>query len=293
MKITDPAVEIIEERKPLKKIELCGRVCYKSEDRIADDSALKFVENILRRGHTSVLEHSRILVDSPYELSVISRRVKKQQKRFDSALQHRVARMGLYHLGFLTLNVRDYLVFFPDARLEEIDAHEDASDYLTVRFICDRAIANELVRHRVFSYSQESTRYVNYRGDMEFIRPLPFEWAGMVDRIFPDRAPGAANALAWMEACIVARSSYCKLIDAGCTPQEARIVLPLSTKTELIMTGTHEQWTEMLKLRLHPAAHPQMQYLMGLLVNHERFPKEKINVPEAKHEPNGRTEKTH
>ena len=280
MKITDPAVEIIEERKPLKRIELCGRVCYKSEDRITDDSALKFVANILRRGHTSVLEHSRILVDSPYELGVISRHVKGQQKRFNPALQHTVARMGLYR-GFLTLNVRDYLVFFPDARLEEIDAHEDASDYMTVRFICDRAIANELVRHRVFSYSQESTRYVSYREDMEFIRPLPFEWAKWVDRIFPGHAPGAAEALAWMDTCIMARSSYCKLIDAGCTPQEARIVLPLSTKTELIMTGTHDEWTEMLKLRLHPAAHPQMQYLLGLLVTHELFPKDRIQVPEV------------
>ena len=278
MNIINPSVEIITESKPLKKIELCGRVCYKSEARITDDSAMTFVAGIIKRGHTSVLEHSRILVDSPYELNVISRRVKKQQKRFNPALQHTVARMGLYNLGFFTMNVRDYLVFFPDTRLEEINAHEGASDYMTVRFVCDRAIANGLVRHRVFSFSQESTRYVNYKNGIEFIRPLPFEWA-MKEHTEQYRR--------WDNVCFNIEWHYRALIEkAGCTPQEARNVLPLSTKTELIMTGTHSQWTEMLKLRLHPAAHPQMRYLMELLVNHELFPKGKIQVPEANHEQN-------
>lgn len=278
MKISDPRVEIITEPKPLKRIELCGRVCYKSEDRITEDSAIKFVGGLIKRGHTSVLEHSRIVIDSPYELNFISRRVKKQQKRFNAALQHTVARMGFYSLGFSTMNVRDYLVFFPDARLEEINAHEDAADYMTVRFVCDRAIANELVRHRVFSFSQESSRYVNYKNGIEFIRPLPFEWA-MKERTEQYRR--------WGNVCFNIELHYRALIEkAGCTPQEARAVLPLSVKTELIMTGTHSQWTDMLKLRLDRAAHPQMRYLMELLVRNELFPKSKIETPEVDNEQN-------
>lgn len=263
MKISDPRVEIIAELKPLKRIELCGRVCYKSEDRITEDSAIKFVGGLIKRGHTSVLEHSRIVIDSPYELNFISRRVKKQQKRFNAALQHTVARMGLYNLGFSTMNVRDYLVFFPDARLEEINAHEDAADYMTVRFVCDRAIANELVRHRVFSFSQESTRYVNYKDGIEFIRPLPF------DAKYP-----------WTVAIAQAEESYRQLIQQGASPQEARNVLPLSTKTELIMTGTHSQWEQMLALRLSKEAHPQIRHMMRLLINHEGFPHSEIQLSE-------------
>lgn len=293
MKISDPRVEIITEPKPLKRIELCGRVCYKSEDRITEDSAIKFVGGLIKRGHTSVLEHSRIVIDSPYELNFISRRVKKQQKRFNAALQHTVARMGLYNLGFSTMNVRDYLVFFPDARLEEINAHEDAADYMTVRFVCDRAIANELVRHRVFSFSQESTRYVNYKDGIEFIRPLPFEWAeaektsAELEGVpWEDRISSGAKGAAWKGALLDAESHYKMMINLGCTPQEARNVLPLSTKTELIMTGTHSQWTDMLKLRLDRAAHPQMRYLMELLVRNELFPKSKIETPEVDNEQN-------
>lgn len=152
--------------------------------------------------------------------------------------------------------------------MQEISDHRNADDYMTVRFICDRAIANELVRHRVFSFSQESTRYVNYKNGIEFIRPVPFEWATGEDKRF----------FAWEEVCRTAEVYYKELVENGCSPQEARNVLPLSTKTELIMTGTHKQWEDMLKLRLNHAAHPQMQYLMKLLLCKQNFPQHKINV---------------
>ena len=153
--------------------------------------------------------------------------------------------------------------------MQEISDHSNADDYMAVRFICDRAIANELVRHRVFSFSQESTRYVNYKKGVEFIRPVPFEWAkDCEDKRF----------FAWEEVCRTAEVYYKELVENGCSPQEARNVLPLSTKTELIMTGTHKQWEDMLKLRLNRAAHPQMQYLMKLLICKQNFPQHKINV---------------
>lgn len=153
--------------------------------------------------------------------------------------------------------------------MQEISDHSNADDYMTVRFICDRAIANELVRHRVFSFSQESTRYVNYKNGIEFIRPVPFEWAKGEDIRF----------FAWEEVCRNAEVYYKELVgNGGCSPQEARNVLPMSTKTELIMTGTYKQWEDMLKLRLNSAAHPQMQYLMKLLICKQNFPTRGINV---------------
>lgn len=264
MRVIDPSVEIITETNPLKKIELCGRVCYKSEDRITEDSARKFVQNLIDRGHTSVLEHSRVRVD----FSGTDRSTYLQG--FGEILH--CIRPRTYYCGHdvWRMNIRDLLVVHPEETLEEIGALEDADDYMTVRFVCDRAIANELVRHRVFSFSQESTRYVNYKDGIEFIRPAPFEW---------EKVYHSATICAWRAAMWDAEVAYQRLIAKGCTPQEARLVLPLSTKTELIMTGTHKQWEEVLRLRLDRAAHPQMRYLMGLLISNELFHKDKIFVP--------------
>lgn len=266
MKVVDPRVEIITEANPLKRIELCGRVCYKSENKITEESSVKFIQNIVVWGHTSVLEHSRISISCPVEANSVAGVLDNE---YADELHPRI---GVDSHGHYTMNVRDYLVAFPDATFREIAAHDNADDYLTVRFICDRAIANELVRHRVFSFSQESTRYVNYKDGIEFIRPVPFEW---------EKVHHSASICAWRGAMEDAEAAYQRLIGKGCTPQEARTVLPLSTKTELIMTGTHDLWTNMLKLRMDRAAHPQMRYLMGLLVKHELFPKDKIRLPEV------------
>ena len=271
MKIIEPAVEIITEQNPLKRIELCGRVCYKSEDKITDYSAYTFVKNIISRGHTSVLEHARIVVNSIHELNKFFHKLSDSCLfgKGDLTLRQASSRVRMYQEEQITLNARDYLLFFPNIDAAALIRHKNADDYMTVRFICDRAIANELVRHRVFSFSQESTRYVNYKNGIEFIRPVPFDWAqDCEDKRF----------CAWEEVCRTAEVYYKELVENGCSPQEARNVLPLSTKTELIMTGTHKQWEDMLKLRLNRAAHPQMQYLMRLLICKQNFPTRVINV---------------
>lgn len=272
MKIVDPNVEIIQETNPLKRIELCGRVCCKSEGKITDDSAETFVKGLIERDHTSVLEHARVLV--------AERNLPKPPL---GRIPVDVAARMTEYLGFLSVNVRDCLVLFPEFDSGNISCLIPSGGYMTVRFTCDRAIANELVRHRVFSFSQESTRYVNYeKRGVEFIRPVPFEWAETSDdrSELPDSLADP-RFQAWVLGCEQAESSYKRLIWEGCPPQEARLVLPLSTKTELIMTGTYDQWEGMLKLRLDRASHPQMRYLMKLLVAHADFPAEKIFVPKG------------
>lgn len=177
MKVINPYVEVLTPlngKAILKHIELCGRVCYKSEDKITEDSAIKFVENIIKRGHESVLEHFSI----------------------------------------------------------------------SVRFVCDRGVSHEIVRHRIASYSQESTRYCNYgHGEVTFIKPLFFEGAELEN---------------WEEAMENAENSYLWMIDEAFSPQAARSVLPNSLKTELIMTANLREWRHFLKLRTSKAAHPQM-----------------------------------
>ena len=162
----------------LQRIESIGRVCYKSEDKITDDSYLPFLQAIIRRGHESVIEHSMI----------------------------------------------------------------------TVRFICDRGVSHELVRHRLASFSQESTRYVNYGDkDIEFI--CPHTSIGMDFEL-------------WKTAMEKAEETYKTLLVFGWSPQEARSVLPNATKTELVMTANIREWRHIFKLRTSKAAHPQMRALM-------------------------------
>lgn len=186
MKLIPPSFELLD--KPdgqalLQKIELAGRVCYKSEEKITPDSAAGFVARILKNGHESVLEHEK----------------------------------------------------------------------LTVRLICDRGVSHEIVRHRIASYSQESTRYCNYSKDkyqreLTFIRP--FFWAD---------DPEKFNV--WKRAMESAEAAYLALIDLGATAQEARSVLPNSLKTELVVTMDLREWRHFFRLRTTPAAHPQMREL--------------------------------
>lgn len=186
MKIIKAGFEILGEpdgAEILKRIELAGRVCYKSEDKITDGSAERFVRSLIQRGHESVLEHEK----------------------------------------------------------------------LTVRFICDRGVSHEIVRHRIASYSQESTRYCNYSkdgfgGEITVIKPLYLE-------------EGTPSYDCWKDACEIAESAHFDMLEFGCTPQEARSVLPNSLKTEVVMTANLREWRHFLKLRTAPAAHPQMREL--------------------------------
>ena len=142
---------------------------------------------------------------------------------------------------------------------ESILEHEKIS----VRIICDRGVSHELVRHRIASYSQESTRYCNYSkgkfgSDLTFIRPY---WDdGSI------RAEMIRLRACWQEACLNAEWSYKKMIDAGCTPEAARAVLPNCLKTEVVMTANLREWRHFFKLRCAPTAHPDMRIIANMLL---------------------------
>jgi len=123
---------------------------------------------------------------------------------------------------------------------------------ISVRLICDRGVSHELVRHRLASYSQESQRYVNYKHGIEVIKPLFFAEASYCYNI-------------WHKAMLLAEEGYLNLLKLGASPQEARTVLPNSTKTEVVMTANLREWRHVLSLRCSPAAHPQIRELMGMV----------------------------
>lgn len=191
MKIVIPKVEILDtvDNSILKKIEMCGRVCYKSEDKITEDSAKAFVKSIIGRGHESVLEHVNV----------------------------------------------------------------------TCKFTCDRGVSHELVRHRIASYSQESTRYCNYShdrfdGEIKVVRPFRFE------------AWNPEQQREWERAMKDAENRYFGLLKEGATPEQARSVLPNSLKTEVIVTANIRSWRHFLRLRTSASAHPDIRSLANMLL---------------------------
>ena len=268
----DPKVELIPEIELKKKIELCGRVCYKSEDKITEGSADKFLKMIARNGHTSVYEHGTVyfnesrnhsnydflinhkLINSPYtfvaytigeniyttNFRVIFNAIKEIEKSLLKSNDQGEA--SGEEILEKTLKWIDTYGVEPDKHIKRV----------SLRFIVDRGVSHELVRHRVMSVSQESTRYVNYGNKgFQFIKPA---WWDNAEDDNLDIKKAAVTKL-----CEESASTYNSLLKLGQTPQQARAVLPNAIKTEVVLTATIPQWKEWLTLRNSPAAHPDMQ----------------------------------
>ncbi len=209
MLLVKPSYQILTPLDPiamLKRIEAAGRTCYKSEDRITEDSAIKFIKAILTRNHESVIEH----------------------------------------------------------------------ESLSVRFICDRGVTHEIVRHRLASYSQESTRYVNYekKGAAFVIPPwvnlLPGEPKDVDETIVALAGVGNKAGALWLLTMKNAEATYNDLLTLGWKPEQARSVLPNSLKTEIVMTANLREWRHFFKLRTSTAAHPQMREIAQPLLDELR-----------------------
>lgn len=216
MKLIKPSYEIISDINVdlLKQIEKFGRVCYKSEDKITNESAFNFIKMLLKKGHESVLEHEKI----------------------------------------------------------------------TVKFICDRGVSHEIVRHRLASFSQESTRYCDYslnkfNNEITFIIPnwLDLEEGSYImleDNGIFDGPSGVItfNAISKEKLIYLAgiqetEIRYKELIRLGWTAQQARSILPNSLKTEIVVSANLREWRTIFKQRTSKAAHPQMRELMCPLLD--------------------------
>lgn len=277
--IIKPSVERIDEQDNLKRIELAGRVCYKSEKKITDGSARAFCEQILKRGHTSVLEHSNVIVKVPTATGLyIVDAMRLYESKTDNIAYLTYTFTG-NNIMIVSGNVRawrdvlessEWFTFFAHPLLdmyhgedltpfvisedELTDDERQIHSRITLRITCDRGVSHELVRHRVMSFSQESTRYVNYgKRGYTFIEPWWWEHQNGVLKHF---------MLSEMKHSI---SVYDAMISEGATPQLARAVLPNQIKTEVVVTATPHQWAEFLKLRLDKAAHPDMQRVARLV----------------------------
>lgn len=311
MKLIKPSYTIMNQESGmsglLKHIELCGRTAYKSESEIKEDSAIKFVEMLIKRGHGAVLEHGTVYL----KLNVYHREtyfkychndysVAKSIGNADSTLNwagssqdkdffySKVNGVTLKERRWSGLVTTNYRVLVENGWLDDLQYQYEPTEHhekrLSVKFICDRGVSHEFVRHRVFSFVQESTRYCNYSKDkfdaeLTFIKPcwitkeesffgnaLECEKVNSFD-FFPWEAsnsgPGISTYSAdiFLASCAYAEMMYLQLIKNGWVAQQARSVLPNSLKTELIMTGTVEQFKHFFELRSAITAHPQAREL--------------------------------
>lgn len=273
MKLIKPTVEIIKQEEYdldniLKFIELTGRTCYKSEDKITETSAKDFVDKLVKSGHGAMLEHGTVYLTIPDNGDI------KKILSFNYAINPYSKVNRINDTVYITTNYRVIIENNWKCDLKYITSPSEFHEKrTTVKFICDRAIANEFVRHRVFSFAQESTRYCNYTKDkfnnqLTFIIPC---WIkdikeGDFYKFIEYYSGDIASSREWYATCLNAERRYFRLIENdNWKPQQARSILPNSLKTELIMTGFNSDWQHFFELRCAANAHPQAKELADML----------------------------
>ena len=294
MNVIQPYAKILDNTigvNVLKKIEYIGRTCYKSEDNITEDSAEKFVANLIKRGHEAMLEHASFCFEIDYDLytwmmftikTLLLESGHKSYIRFTTkdkilmsgnvrAWRDFFKRMGKIPNCFYGF-IKDNPVLFPEfqsdwtfnpcnvgsirpVKLEDLKYKDELLVHcdVSVKFVVDRGISHEIVRHRPASFAQESTRYCNYSkgkfdGELTFIKPVFFHY-------------GSPEWILWRTSVEESEDTYLLMINMGATPEQARSILPTSLKTELVMTANCEEWRHFFELRACNStgkAHPQM-----------------------------------
>lgn len=281
MRLINSSVEILEQEPGmmgmLQHIERAGRTCYKSEDKITEDSTPKFVDMLIKRGHTACLEQGTVYLYSLNSTDALKKYANNPYSRYKSVYSHKEvcqSDVDYYNHEYVTTN---YRVLYENDWLDDIKYICEPTIHhprrFTARFICDRGVSHELVRHRVFSFAQESTRYCNYGKDrfgneLTFIIPTwsdlqegqyQIKWNGLIGEEPTVRAERNSFRLFWSLA--VAERDYLKSLETGLTPQQARQVLPNALKTEVVMTGFIWDWQYFFNLRCAQDAHPDMRKL--------------------------------
>ena len=268
MKLITSSFEILEQTPGIqgvkKQIERAGRTCYKSEDKITDISCEEFVNRMVNSGHGAMLEHGTVYLYVEYGSPAGDGRyfsgtdvLIKYNKNKYSKVNSEVLNNYL-HRVYITTN---YRVLVENGWLDDLqyqcEPTEKHEKRITVKFILPISISREFIRHRTASFAEQSTRYCNFsRGkfgsELTFIRPYWFPYMDEEGQAY------GARFEAW---CQQAEQDYMEAVSMGLKAQEARELLPLCTKTELIMTAFTSDWEHFFKLRCHSTAHPQAREL--------------------------------
>lgn len=283
MKLIESSVQIIEEKDPYKMIELAGRTCYKSEDKITENSAKEFVDRMIKLGHGAMLEHGTIYLTIDGEDPNLSK-IQSNPHTKVNLVPYEVLTESNYTISYkayITTNLRVLVENnLKELLCYQVEPTEHHEKRITAKFICDRGVSHEFVRHRVFSFAQESTRYCDYSkdkfgNDIIYIIPswldLPEgkysnwdnDWCDVSELklLYPEVDNLSDPANCFLQSIKNAEYYYFMLINRGWKPQQARQVLPNATKTELVMTGFESDWEHFFELRCSGAAHPDAKKL--------------------------------
>lgn len=291
MKLCKPLFEIWEQSAGLegvyKQIEKVGRVCYKSEDKITEDSAKPFVDRMIKSGHGAMLEHGTVYLQFFWAGAVCQQCNQTAPNKLLDRYAGNKYSIVHYHGNdvYVTTNLR---VLVENNWLDDLKYICEPTEYherrVTVHFVCDRGVSHEFVRHRVMSFAQESTRYCNYSKDkfgneLTFIIPCWMDIPeGSINLGNYDKTSARYNdgnvhiidtkppyvGVDFIRSLCEAESNYLSIVRNGWKPQEARAVLPNSLKTELVVTGFTSDWKHFFGLRAigtTGAPHPQAKEL--------------------------------
>lgn len=279
MKIVKQEVQVVKQvpssyQETVKHIEEVGRICYQSGDKATPSSAELFCAKLFNSGHMAMIEHSWLVIkvskidlgdqitidavfDSPFIKTMrigndvyisgnwrafIEAQGKSADFEFFRNLPDNVANM----IRMMGLEAEV---------LEDLNIPKSMRAYTAI-MKTDRAVTHELVRHRPASYAQESQRYVAYRDEVEFILPYMFD-----KREFSDPENAILKEM-WQKGIETVASLYRRLLVRGMSPQEARVILPNCTSTQIAVTADVEEWNHIFALRTARDAYPQIRRLM-------------------------------
>lgn len=308
MKLVKASFEIVDQQPGIQgimeQIEFAGRTCYKSEPvyeylvgdkvftqeefnvvkgQIGEEVFVKrsktaeaFVQRMMDSGHGAMLEHGTVYLSICYDETIRSSTPSKNKLSFYGENKYSKRKyITETNTFYITTNLR---VLFENGLLDDLQYLCEPTEYhdrrVTTKFICDRGVSHEFVRHRVFSFAQESTRYCNYSKD-KFDNALTFiipNWLDIsegrfsvdYDTLQDEYDYSVENNKEYnifLISLAEVNKNYLNLIDLGWKPQQARAVLPNSVKTELIMTGFTKDWKGFFQLRTPNSAHPQAREL--------------------------------
>lgn len=277
MKLIKPSVKLLLQPEGIegiyKQIERVGRVCYKSEDKITEDSTKPFVDRMIKSDHNAMLEHGTVYL--------YIRRNGNESLEVDRYLMNPYSKVIFRQFPnsrdmeiYITTNLR---VLVENGWLDDLQYICEPTEYherrVTVHFVCDRGVSHEFVRHRPMSFAQESTRYCNYSRDkfgneLTFIQPCwlddeRLKLYGPYHTIIRDKSPESI----FIANLNNAERDYLDLISLGWKPQEARAILPNSLKTELVVTGFTSDWNHFFDLRYRGttgAPHPDAKQVASM-----------------------------
>lgn len=283
MKLIESSVQIIEEKDPYKMIELAGRTCYKSEDKITENSAKEFVDRMIKLGHGAMLEHGTIYLTIDGEDPNLSK-IQSNPHTKVNLVPYEVLTESNYTISYkayITTNLRVLVENnLKELLCYQVEPTEHHEKRITVKWILDRVTGESFLRHRVFSFARESTRYCDYSkdkfgNDITYIIPswldLPEgkysdwdnDWCDVSELklLYPEVDNLSDPANGFLQSIKNAEYYYFMLINRGWKPQQARQVLPFAVCSPLVMTGFESDWEHFFELRCSGAAHPDARKL--------------------------------